>query len=82
MNWSGRLKSCDFATKWTLRRMYTEIRKWSMNEKWLGATITGPSAGIFCESMQRVRNSSTRIGVSTSRTTSYMKSGSRVRVRV
>jgi hypothetical protein len=52
-----------------------------MNEKWLGATITGPSGGIFCVSIARVRKSSSRIGVSTSRTTSYMRSGTCVRVR-
>jgi hypothetical protein len=52
-----------------------------MNEKWLGATMTGPSGGILCESIARVRKISSRIGVRTSRTTSYMKSASRARVR-
>ena len=27
-----------------------------MNEKWLGARITGPLAGTFSEEMQRARN--------------------------
>ena len=31
------------------------MKKWSMNEKWLGARITGPAAGTFSEAMQRAR---------------------------
>ena len=55
MNCIGGLNSCDLAMKCTLRRRYTATKKWSRNEKWLGAMITGPSGGTWRESMQRAR---------------------------
>ena len=36
------LNSCDLPMNWTRRRMNTPVKKWSMNEAWLGARITGP----------------------------------------
>ena len=39
----------------TRRRMPAPAKKWSMNEKWFGARITGPSAGTFHLSMERSR---------------------------
>ena len=44
MNCIGGLKSCDLAMNRTLRRIEAPRKKWSMNEKWLGARITGPLA--------------------------------------
>ena len=81
MNWMGRVKSCDFAMKWTRRRTNTATKKWSMNEKWFGAMITGPSCGTLSEAMHRARKITKRIGVSTIRTTSYIQSAPFVRVR-
>ena len=56
MNCIGGLKSCDFAMNCTLRRIEAPMRKWSMNEEWLGARITGPLAGTCSASMPRTRN--------------------------
>ena len=39
----------------TLRRIETPRKKWSRNEKWLGARITAPSAGTLYASMPRAR---------------------------
>ena len=36
------LNSCDLAMNWIRRRMKAPVKKWSMNEAWLGARITGP----------------------------------------
>jgi hypothetical protein len=36
------LNSCDLAMNWIRRRMKAPAKKWSMNEAWLGARITGP----------------------------------------
>ena len=36
------LNSCDLPMNWTRRRMNAPVKKWSMNEAWLGARITGP----------------------------------------
>ena len=41
--------------KRTLRRMNAPAKKWSMNEKWFGARITGPDAGTCSEEMHRAR---------------------------
>ena len=51
----GRRKSCDFAMNRTLRRVETPRKKWSMNEKWFGARITGPRAGTFSAAIPRAR---------------------------
>jgi hypothetical protein len=42
----------------TLRRIETPRKKWSRNEKWLGARMSGPSAGTFAESIPRARKMS------------------------
>ena len=39
----------------TLRRIETPRKKWSMNEKWFGARISGPSAGTFSAPIPRAR---------------------------
>ena len=57
MNCIGGLNSCDFAMNWTLRRIEAPMRKWSMNEEWLGARITGPLGGTRSASMPRTRKS-------------------------
>jgi hypothetical protein len=57
------------------------MKKWSMNEKWFGAMIAGPSTGTLSESMQRVRKNVSRYGVRNMRTTWYMWSGRPRRVR-
>jgi hypothetical protein len=41
--------------KLTRRRMNAPAKKWSMNEKWLGARMTGPEAGTFSASTPRAR---------------------------
>ena len=56
MNCIGGLKSCDFAMNCTLRRIEAPMRKWSMNEEWLGARITAPLGGTCSASMPRTRN--------------------------
>ena len=45
MNCIGGTKSCDLAMNRTRRRMNAPAKKWSMNEKWFGARMTGPVAG-------------------------------------
>ena len=45
-----------------LRRMNTATKKWSMNEKWLGARIAGPPAGTLSASIARVRKNSQPVG--------------------
>src|SRR4051794_25406788 len=52
---SGGLKSGDLALNRPLRRMNAPAKKWSMNEKWLGARITGPDAGTFSLAIERAR---------------------------
>ena len=49
------MNSCDFAMKFTRRRMNAPAKKWSMNEKWFGARITGPRTGTFSASIPRAR---------------------------
>ena len=39
----------------TLRRMNAPRKKWSMNEKWLGARITGPDGGTLSLAIERAR---------------------------
>ena len=39
----------------TLRRVETPRKKWSMNEKWFGARMTGPLGGTFSAAMPRAR---------------------------
>ena len=51
----GLLNSCDLAMNRTLRRMNAPVKKWSMNEKWLGARITGPDGGTFWLAIERAR---------------------------
>ena len=51
----GGANSCDLAMKRTRRRMNAPAKKWSMNEKWLGARITGPRAGTFSSPTPRAR---------------------------
>ena len=41
--------------KRTLRRMNDARKKWSMNEPWFGARITGPDCGTFSLEIVRVR---------------------------
>ena len=40
--------------KRTLRRVKAPAKKWSMNEKWFGARMTGPESGTRPEEMHRV----------------------------
>ena len=40
---------------WTLRRVNAPEKKWSMNEKWFGARMTGPLGGTLSESMHCAR---------------------------
>ena len=49
------LNSCDLAMNWIRRRMNAPAKKWSMNEAWLGARMTGP-LGTFSEPNPRARN--------------------------
>jgi len=56
-------------------------KKWSLNEQWLGARITGPVGGTLSEAMQRARKNTRLNSVTSIRTTSYIQSGLRVRVR-
>jgi hypothetical protein len=55
MNCIGRLNSCDLAMNRTFRRIADPRKKWSMNEKWFGARMTGPLGGTWSASMVRVR---------------------------
>ena len=41
--------------KRTRRRMKAPTKKWSMNEKWFGARITGPAVGTFSAPRLRAR---------------------------
>ncbi len=41
---------------WTLRRTNAAVKKWSMNDEWLGARISAPLGGTLSESMPRARN--------------------------
>jgi hypothetical protein len=65
----------------TLRRMKAAKKKWSMFEKWLGARITGPLGGTRSAPTPRARNSVQAQSEVTTRTISYMTSGSRRRER-
>ena len=56
--------------KRTLLRRNAPTKKWSMNEKWLGARITGPDSGTFSEAMQRPRKTIQTRNEHTSRTMS------------
>ena len=48
-------KSWDLAMNCTRRRVPAPVKKWSMNEKWLGARITAPSGSTFSAAIPRVR---------------------------
>ena len=63
------LNSCDLAMNWIRRRMNAPMKKWSMNEAWLGARITGP-LGTFSLAMPRARNAVSASAPVTARTTS------------
>jgi hypothetical protein len=39
----------------TRRRMNAPAKKWSMNEKWFGARMTGPVCGTFSAPLPRAR---------------------------
>ena len=39
----------------TLRRIDAPRKKWSMNEKWFGARMTGPLGGTCSVAMPRAR---------------------------
>ena len=56
--------------KRTLRRIEIPRKKWSMNEKWFGARITGPSAGTFSAAIPRARKKIHAYSVVTIRTAS------------
>ena len=54
----GGLNSCDLAMNCTRRRRNAPTKKWSMNEKWFGAMMTGPG-GTFSAAIHgssKVRN--------------------------
>jgi len=51
----GGVKSCDFAMNETRRRRKMPMKKWSMNEKWFGARISGPRGGTFSAPSARAR---------------------------
>ena len=40
---------------WTLRRIEAATKKWSMNEKWFGARMTGPVGGTLSVLITRAR---------------------------
>ena len=67
--------------KRTLRRIETPMKKWSMNEEWFGARITGPRAGTLSPAMPRARKKIQAWSVVAMRTTSYTQFGSVVRER-
>jgi hypothetical protein len=77
----GGTNSCDFAMKRTRRRTKAPTKKWSMNEKWFGARMTGPSVGTFSAPLLRVRKHVQASSDVVIRTASYTQSGSRVRAR-
>ena len=52
-----------------------------MNDKWLGARITGPDAGTFSDEIPRARKNVQPDSEVAIRTASYTQSGSRVRER-
>ncbi len=52
-----------------------------MNEKWLGARITAPAPGTFSEEIARARRSVYAYSEVSTRVSSYVQSGSRVRER-
>jgi hypothetical protein len=56
MNCIGGLKSCDFAMNATLRRTKAPMKKWSRNDEWFGARITGPLPGTRSAAIPRARN--------------------------
>jgi hypothetical protein len=49
--------------------MKPAVKKWSMNEAWLGARITGPS-GTFSEPTARARKATSALSIVTVRTAS------------
>jgi hypothetical protein len=67
--------------KRTLRRIDAPRKKWSRNEKWFGARITGPLGGTRSGATPRVRNATQEYSEVAMRTISYIASGSRVRAR-
>ncbi len=67
--------------KRTLRRIAAPRKKWSMNEKWFGARITGPLAGTRSGNTLRTRNTDQPYREVTTRTSSYMAFGCLARER-
>jgi hypothetical protein len=65
----------------TLRRIEVPRKKWSMNEEWFGARITGPVFGTFSAKTPRVRKNVHANSVVAIRTASYSQFGSVVRDR-
>ena len=65
----------------TRRRTNAPVKKWSMNEKWFGARITGPLCGTFSAPLPRARKKVQAYSDVRMRTHSYTQSGSRVRER-
>ena len=55
--------------KRTRRRMNAPTKKWSMNEKWFGAMITGP-VGTFSAAIPRARKNVQAYSEVSTRTTS------------
>jgi hypothetical protein len=47
--------SCDLAMNWIRRRTNAPQKKWSMNDAWFGARMTGPD-GTFSDPIERARN--------------------------
>src|SRR4051794_26919208 len=67
--------------KRTLRLVNAPSRKWSMNEPWLGAKMSGPLRGTLSLEIDRARKNVNAHSVVRTRTASYTASGSRVRER-
>ena len=59
----------------TRRRMKAPTKKWSMNEKWFGARITGPSVGTFSAPWPRARKNVHAMSDVMVRTASYTAVG-------
>ena len=70
IHWAGPgANSWDLAMNWIRRRMKPAVKKWSMNEAWLGARMTGP-AGTLPEPIDRARNVISALSTVTARTIS------------
>jgi hypothetical protein len=55
---SGGVNSWDFAMNRTFRRSAAPRKKWSRNEKWFGASRTGPCWGTFSAEIDLSRSAS------------------------